>query len=201
MKASTVADRQPPSSGRPRDPRIDSAVLRATLELLDEVGYADLTVSAVAARAGTTKPAIYRRWRGLPHLVHEAVFPADETTRLPVGGTLAEDVRAMVAGCRDAFTQPAVRTALPGLLAAISADPDLHGAVLDRFRAGVWGAMRDRMVRAVAEGEARPDVDPDALVEAVGGHTLFALLSRGHAGLDEAWVDRTTTLLLRGVGR
>ncbi|WP_141631619.1 helix-turn-helix domain-containing protein, partial [Mycobacterium avium] len=48
--------------GRPRDPRIDAAVLRATVELLAETGYPGLLVSAIAQRAGTSKPAIYRRW-------------------------------------------------------------------------------------------------------------------------------------------
>jgi AcrR family transcriptional regulator len=61
--------------GRPRNPRIDDAVLRSTIELLSKSGYADLSVDAIAKRAGTSKPAIYRRWRSKARLVHEAVFP------------------------------------------------------------------------------------------------------------------------------
>src|SRR4051795_11981162 len=64
--------------GRPRDPRIDDSVLRATVELLGASGYADLSVDAIAKRAGTSKPAIYRRWPSKAHLVHEAVFPISE---------------------------------------------------------------------------------------------------------------------------
>ena len=82
--------------GRPRDPRIDDAVLRATVELLGETGYADLSVDAIAERAGTSKPAIYRRWPSKAHLVHEAVFPIAEATELPDTGSLAGDVREMV---------------------------------------------------------------------------------------------------------
>ena len=63
--------------GRPRDSRIDDSVLVATTELLEEVGYLRLTVGAIAERAGTNKPAIYRRWPTKAHLVHEAVFPVD----------------------------------------------------------------------------------------------------------------------------
>ena len=48
-----------PPNGRPRDPRIDEAVLRAAADLVVEVGYADLTIAAIAERAGTSKPAIY----------------------------------------------------------------------------------------------------------------------------------------------
>ena len=82
-----------PDLGRPRDLRIDEAVLRATVELLGKSGYADLSVDAIARRAGTSKPAIYRRWPSKAHLVHEAAFPINEATELPDTGSLAGDVR------------------------------------------------------------------------------------------------------------
>lgn len=184
-------------AGRPRDPRIDRAVLRATEELVVEVGYADLTVSAIAERAGTTKPAIYRRWPGKPYLVHEAAFPDSAPGPAPDDGPLAEDVRTMVASCRDIFARPVARAALPGLLAEVVRDPVLNAAVLTRFQAGTWGAMHERLVRAVDSGEARAGVDPDVLIETVGGATLLALLN-GRV-LDDAWVDAVSTLLLGGL--
>ncbi|WP_376707719.1 helix-turn-helix domain-containing protein [Nocardioides alcanivorans] len=62
-------------SGRPRDRRIDTAVLEAAAELLVERGYARVTLGAIAQRAGTTTPAIYRRWPSKAHLVHEVAIP------------------------------------------------------------------------------------------------------------------------------
>src|SRR5207244_6850960 len=102
--------------GRPRDPRIDSAVLRSTVELLGETGYAELSVDAIARRAGTSKPAIYRRWPSKAHLVHEAVFPINSGTELPDTGSLADDVREMVRRTAAVLTTPAARAALPGLV-------------------------------------------------------------------------------------
>jgi AcrR family transcriptional regulator len=187
------------TAGRPRDARIDRAVLRATEELVVEVGYADLSVGAIAERAGTTKPAIYRRWPGKAYLVHEAAFPDTAPGPAPDDGPLADDVRAMVAACRDVFSRPVARAALPGLLAEVVRDPVLNGAVLARFRAGTWGAMHERLDRAVASGEARADIDPDVLIETVGGATLLALLNRPDGDLDDAWVDAVTALLLGGL--
>ena len=43
------------TKGRPRDTRIDDAVLRATVELLEEIGYTRLTIPLVAARAGAMR--------------------------------------------------------------------------------------------------------------------------------------------------
>ena len=79
---------------------------RAAAELVVEVGYADLTVAAIAERAGTSKPAIYRRWPSKAHLVHEAAFPADgdAARRCPTPGrwptTCAEMLRRTSRGVR-----------------------------------------------------------------------------------------------------
>lgn len=187
------------AAGRPRDPRIDRAVLDATAALLTEVGYGDLTIAAIAVRAGTTKPAIYRRWPSKAHLVHEAAFPSGPATTLPETGTLAGDVREMVRRTTATFADPIARAALPGLLAEISADPTLHTALLERFQDGVWGALQARLERAIEAGEARADLDPGGLIEAIGGATMLALLVRPAGQLDEAWIDHTADLLVKGI--
>ena len=75
MKAEPWSVDKAPGAGRPRDPRIDAAILRATADLLVEIGYSNVTMAAVAERAGTTKTALYRRWSSKAELVHEAAFP------------------------------------------------------------------------------------------------------------------------------
>ncbi|KZS83140.1 TetR/AcrR family transcriptional regulator [Mycobacterium persicum] len=184
--------------GRPRDPRIDAAVLRATVELLAETGYAGLLVSAIAERAGTSKPAIYRRWPSKAHLVHEAVFPIGAATEIPDTGSLATDLRDMVRRTMAVLATPAARAALPGLVGEMAADPTLHAALLERFAGIISGGLASRLENAAAAGEIRADVTADELVEAIAGSTLLGLLTRG-AELDDAWADRTTTLLLSGI--
>ncbi|AGZ51593.1 TetR/AcrR family transcriptional regulator [Mycobacterium kansasii] len=184
--------------GRPRDPRIDAAVLRATVELLAETGYAGLLMSAIAERAGTSKPAIYRRWPSKAYLVHEAVFPISAQTAVPDTGSLATDLREMVRRTMAILATPAARAALPGLVGEMAADPTLHAALLERFAGSIAGGLARRLETAAAAGEIRADVTADELVEAIAGITLLRLLTRG-ADLDDAWVDRTTTLLLSGI--
>jgi AcrR family transcriptional regulator len=184
--------------GRPRDSRIDGAVLRATVELLGETGYAELSVDAIARRAGTSKPAIYRRWPSKAHLVHEAVFPIGDATALPDTGSLARDVREMVRRSAAFLTTPAARAALPGLVGEMAADMTLHAALLERFSDILSRGLTARLDDAVARGEARPDATAAELVEAVAGITLFALLTHGTA-LDDAWVERTATMITKGI--
>ena len=75
-------------AGRPAR-RVVRLRRRESGELLGEVGYAALSVDAIARQAGTSKPTIYRRWPSKAHLVHEAVFPAGIATELPDTGSLA----------------------------------------------------------------------------------------------------------------
>ena len=173
-------------------------MLRATVDLLAETGYSRLLVSAIAERAGTSKPAIYRRWPSKAHLVHEAVFPIGAATAIPDTGALPEDLREMVCRTMAFLTTPAARAALPGLVGEMAADPTLHSALLERFAEIITGGLAERLERAMARGEVRADVTAAELAEAVAGLTLVALLTRG-GELDDAWVDRTTMLLLKGI--
>jgi len=165
------------SPGRPRDARIDEAVLAATRALLLDVGWTGLSLTAIAERAGTTRPALARRWPSLAHLVHEAAFPQDLTLPRP-GGT--SSIRDLVAGSLAAFSHPVARAAAPGLVAAITADPDLHRILLERFSEALGGIEQP-------------------LLDLVAGAAFFALLLHPD-DLGEAWVDRITVLITEGTG-
>ncbi len=198
MKAEPTSVDKAPSAGRPRDPRIDAAILRATADLLVQIGYSNLTMAAVAKRAGTTKTALYRRWSSKAELVHEAAFPASPTALETPEGSIAADIHAMIAAARDVFTSPVVRAALPGLIADMAADADLNARVMSRFT-GLFSAVRARLGDAVERGEVLSGVDPDRLVEVIGGATMLRLLLWPDRDLDDKWVDQTTAIVVHGV--
>jgi len=198
MKADLSSVDKAAGAGRPRDRRIDAAIVSATAELLVQIGYANLTLAAVAERAGTTKTALYRRWSSKAELVHEAAFPAAPTALVAPAGDMAADVRAMIAATRDVFTSPVVRAALPGLIADMTADVQLNARVMARF-AELFAAVRRRLREAVDRGEAHRDVDPDRLIEVIGGATLLRLLLRPGEEVDDTWVDQTAAIVVHGV--
>ena len=155
-------------------------------------------MAAVAERAGTTKTALYRRWSSKPELVHEAVFPSAPTALQTPPGDIASDIRAMIAAARDVFTRPVVRSALPGLVADVASDAELNGRIRARFQ-GVYDALRTRLRDAVERGEVHADVDPDRLVEVIGGATMMRLLLRAEEELDDEWVNQTAAIVIHGV--
>lgn len=195
--------------GRPRDGRIDAAIIAATRELLLETGYPALTLSAIAARAGTTTAALYRRWSSKAQLVHEAVLEADAIPafELPDGAGVgadsaagdplaadgdppAADIRALVETVRLLFDRPEVRVALPGLIADTVADPDLHARMIARL-AGNLPAFESRFGRA-----RRSDDHLPVLAEVVAGAAIFRLLVSPAAALDDEWVEELTALII-----
>ncbi|MGH3969703.1 MAG: TetR/AcrR family transcriptional regulator, partial [Mycobacterium sp.] len=179
---------------------IDAAILSATAELLVQIGYGNLTLAAVAERAGTTKTALYRRWSSKAEVVHEAAFPVAATALVRPAGDIAADVRAMIAATRDVFTSPVVRAALPGLVADMTADSQLNARVMARF-ADLFAAVRMRLQEAVDRKEVHADVDPDRLIELIGGATLLRLLLWPDEELDDVWVDQTAAIVVHGVRR
>ena len=48
--------------GRPRDESARRRILNAALELMDTMAFAQITIEAIAERAGTSKATLYRWW-------------------------------------------------------------------------------------------------------------------------------------------
>ncbi len=182
-------------AGRPRDGKIDAAIIQATRDLLLETGYSALSLSAIAARAGTTTAAIYRRWSGKAQLVHEAILPAEVMAMPSASGDIAEDIRALVEATRAMFDRPEVRLALPALIADTVADPDVHSRMISRF-AGSLDTFRTRLDQQPHAGG--DDGDLPLLAEVVVGSAIFRIIIRHDAPLDEAWANNLTTLISSG---
>jgi len=62
-----------PAARRRRGKELEDALLHAAWAELQENGYAGFTLEAVAERAGTSRPVLYRRWAGKDELVGAAI--------------------------------------------------------------------------------------------------------------------------------
>lgn len=200
MVASEYVDdrRSGQSQGRPRDKRIDSAVLSATLELLEEVGYNRLTIPRVAARAGATPPSVYRRFPTKVELVYEAVFAAPSAEELPVVGDLETTVQALVRRSVEQFSRPAVHTAAAGLMADLPARPGLSTR-LGSSQEGAYRSLQNFLDRAAADERARDSVDARMLGDLISGMVMMAWANE--RDLNEHWVERATSLIVHGLAR
>ena len=181
--------------GRPREQRLDDAIVAATIDLLAERGYNGLSLAAVAERAGTTTPAIYRRWSSKADLVLSTVFRTQGDDVVADTGDLDADIRSMVRWSLEKFGSPAGRAALAGLLG----NPTRPGVGPSTEMSAVWGRTGERLARAVERGEIRADVDTDGLILQLAGPAMMAIAVHGSDAASDEWVERIASVILDGV--
>jgi AcrR family transcriptional regulator len=183
--------------GRPRDPGIDAAVLSAALTVLDEAGYGRLTLEEVARRAGTTKPAIYRRWPSRQQLVLAALAQRLGEVQAPDTGCtlcdLDESLKLFVAAFRR--MPPDV---IGPLFADCAGDRDLRAAFMTTLFHPPRAAVRETLERAYARGDLREDVDLDLILDLIGSLVHYRALF-GHARTTNAEIERAVEALLQGI--
>ncbi|MFF2396304.1 TetR/AcrR family transcriptional regulator [Nocardia sp. NPDC058114] len=147
-----------------RSARVREAVLDATADELAERGYQDLSMEAVAQRAGVHKTTVYRRWRGPEGLVADALERASQQPwPIPDTGTLTGDLRALTELLRQGFTDPESGSLATAFIAAGMQHPEAADALR-----GFYAARHDEaaaiVARAVARGEVDPEVDAAEIV-------------------------------------
>ena len=159
--------------GRPRNPKVDEAVLGATRSLLAEVGYRRLTVDAAARRAGVSRTTLRLRWKSKAQLVFDALAPDAEMFRVPDGGSLEADLAACVANAVRFFRSAGVGEAFQGLVDDCRDQPSVRAALLEHVNAPTLLGYQAMVDRAVARGEARAGTDPAVLLDIVAGAVLW----------------------------
>jgi len=183
--------------GRPRDREIDVAVLKATLAVLGESGYGRLTLEEVARHAGTTKPAIYRRWPSRQRLVLAALGQRLGEARAPDTGCTLCDLD----DCLKVFVA-AFRRMPPGVIGPLFADcagdRELRAAFMTTLFEPPRAAVRGTLERAHARGDLRDDVDLDLILDLIGSLVHYRALF-GHAPTSDVEVERAVEALLRGI--
>jgi AcrR family transcriptional regulator len=186
---------QAPASRRSRGASRAAAILDVTLQLLNEVGYDELTMEAVAAGAGSSKTTIYRRWPDKPALVCAALIRGSKRfPELPAGAqSLREDLLALVA-----LMAKLGATEDPGAFARLLAAAQKVPVVADAVRVGALEPRRrdcrDVVQRAIGRGELRDPHLATMLFELAIGQIMVRYLLQAD-GFDDAhqqdFVDNT----------
>lgn len=186
-----------PRPGRPRDPEIDTAILDATLSVLDAVGYGRLTISEVARRAGTTTPAIYRRWPTSRELVLSAIARRLGGVSVPDTGCTLCDLNEAIA----LFVTTLERMppdVLGPLLAECAHDAGLRAAFMTTLFEPPRAAVALMLDRAEARGDLRRDIDRELTVDLLASLVHYRAMF-GHAPTRASDIERVVEALLQGI--
>ena len=182
-KQATIRRVGPRGPGRPRSEKAREAVIRSTLLLLKRVGFHELGIESVAARAGVGKTTIYRWWPNKAELVIAAFVSAvEDELRFPSGGPVLESIHQQMKRWALIFRSP-----LGQIVATVIGAGQSEPEILEAFRAH-WVEPRRVEARALLEeakkkGEIRHDLDPDLILDLLYGPLYLRLLHR-HSPLD-----------------
>jgi len=161
--------------GRPRDPRVDDALLRAGLEVFLSSGYHAATLTEIARRAKVSKPAIYRRWPTKADMAMETVVIAIRPEPIPDTGSIREDLVTFLRFRLRTFRTPMVKRLLLPLILESITQPRVGEAVGTWFR-GYRKALDERIRKAIAAGQLRKDTDPTRLLDLLMGTVAMPVL-------------------------
>ena len=159
QRSSAITGVGPVKATRRRGAALETAILQAAAEELAEVGYANLTMDRVAARAGTSKNVIYRRWpsrAALSVAAYRQLLPSDPQDT-PDTGDLRSDALALLNRTNDRMSSP-VGKVLRELLSGIQNDPERIREIREQVGRAAIAPWLTVLSRAAARGEIGADV-------------------------------------------
>lgn len=184
--------------GRPRSPETREKILKAAYEMLIEVGFMDLTIEGVAARAGVGKPTIYRRWECKASLAMDAFLEAvtPEIT-FPDTGSATEDFREQMQKVVKIMNSSRGEV-LANVIGCGQANNDLITAFRKNWLLPRREDAKRIFIKGVARGELRDDIDVEVAIDALYSPLFYRLLLK-HAPLTESKVDEIVDVVIKGL--
>ncbi|MFI9509608.1 TetR/AcrR family transcriptional regulator [Nocardia sp. NPDC052566] len=193
-----AASNTPEPSRRSERSRV--AILTATHELITEVGYAKLSIEAIAARAGVGKQTIYRWWPSKGAVVFDSLLSlsegADGDLALPDTGDLAADLRIVLRATVAEFADPVFEAPVRALNIEIINDPELAATYRERMERPIREAKLARLRSGQDAGQLAADADLELVLDLLYAPITQRWLLRS-GPLDEAFADGLVDAVLR----
>ena len=172
----------PPAVRRGRPPSGMAAshavIMDAVYALLQEKSVRDLTMEAVAKRAGVGKPTLYKWWPTKATLVLamlcERMAPKLEK---PTVLTAEESLRFRARSLIKAFNGPFGRI-VAGLITEGQSEPAVLQEFFDRWISPRRNATITDLQRGKDAGELRSETEPELLNDAIFGAIYYRMLLR-----------------------
>jgi AcrR family transcriptional regulator len=163
--------------GRPRSARIDDAVLKTTLRHLGERGFAGMSVNAIAAELGVSKPTIYLRWPSKIDLATAAVTSLYVDQPSATTGDVRADLVAHLKSVKRVHDTVGIGL-MGGMLSAQQSNPELLAVFRERAVRPSRQRARRILQAGIRQGAIRPDADVHAAVDMLVG-ALYAAFVAG----------------------
>lgn len=182
--------------GRRRSTQVHQAILQATKDELEKVGYRDMTIEGIAARAGVGKKTIYRWWPSKAALALEMLATSPEAY-VPFSdiGSLKEDLLVYFE-YSFAGLQGKAGTVLSGLAAEAQLNPEFAREFQRVFIVPRKRELIACLQRSVQRGELAASTNLEVLADLIYGAKWYRFLLYP-APLDAAFAREMVEIILR----
>ncbi len=184
--------------GRPRSEQARQAILSSTLQLLQRIGFPELTIEAIAAEAGVGKATVYRWWPSKGALVVDAFADsAQHKLHFPDTGSVFQDMSLQMNQFLGILRTRRGRI-VAELLGAGQSNPELLEAFRERFLRPRRQEAYKTLRRGIERGELPRNLDLDLVLDILYGAIYMRFLIR-HDELSEGYVKAVCRAVLGNV--
>lgn len=191
----------------------EAAIIQAATRLFGEKGYDATRTAQIASSAGVTERTLFRYFPSKNALYRRVMFPTIVAAALPreltdIGRLFASDSESYPDWHRRILKMriEVAKHAGPQfrmLLATLMTDEVLRRNVIGLWKKNLWETAVAAVRRYQERGQLRSDLPPEAIARGIlslnlGYIVVRALLAPDAAWNDEAEVDATVELLMRG---
>jgi AcrR family transcriptional regulator len=195
--AGSAGSAEPAKRGRKRSLESRAAILAAARTLIREIGYAELTIEGIAARAGVGKQTIYRWWRSRADVLLEALADeADLEISIADRGSYRADLEAFLTDTFRLAEAPNTRRILQTLMAEAQLDTEFGARFRVAFLERRRDALRALLRRAADRGDLPARPAPETVLDLVFGALWYRILGTGQP-VDDALAADLLAVLAR----
>ncbi len=183
-----------------RGAKATASILRATLELGEELGFDVLTIEKISARSGVAKTTIYRRWPNISAMIMDAfLLRVNEDAPIVEKSSLRETFAVAMKLLVLVYQGPHGLT-LRTLIGRAQNDITLLHAIETHWVEPRRQLVRNILRRGIQGGELRPDLDPDIVLDALYGAIYHRfLIPYSDAVLSAEYIDSLISIIFSGV--
>jgi AcrR family transcriptional regulator len=155
-------------------------------------------IEGVAAKAGVGKATIYRWWSSKGAMIVEAFMRGvSPELAFPDTGSAAADIAQQMARLSKVYRGSTGRI-VREMIAMGQFDPETLHLLSEGYLRPRREAAKEVLRRGITQGEFRPDIDLDVVIDALYA-PIFHRLLIGHARTDAALLQFMTTTVLGGI--
>ena len=182
------AEEKATKPGRPRSSASRKAILGATRRLLAVNPLSELSIEAIAKKAGVGKTTIYRWWPNKAAVAMEAFLEQPGVQNIiPTTATAEQSIQKQLESLIRQLRGQNGRI-IAGIIAESQSSADVLDLLYDSFLKERVEPLMEKLAEGIENGEFRGDLDPSIALDMLLGPLFMRVLSGEH-GIDDHFAN------------